>query len=442
MCLVAVLLLAFTFRLLPVSSYYNLSEQSQRKIAYFSDAGGYAQYARFISSESWSLFTDSVTAKKNSYTAFRTPLYPLFISKINDIFGTKPLPVILIQICLDTITTLFVFKIALAVFKKEKTALLAAFFYAISPLAVMFSSSIYAESFFTFFFTLTLLVFVWSLEKQKYRYFVLAGFLLGLSTLIKPVSFYFVTVLAIVILCTGNGNGTTAGKKIKMILTVFFAFCLTIAPWQARNLYLFGHYSLTFQQGGELLAFNVGTCQAWEEHVNPQQVYDTIEQPYANIFDPFTRSAIEQKDAIDFMLTDTSGYIGCEGEGISHFFFTPNIFADRSSATRVSNTFLDSLSLSQKTEMQFSTLYLILLYGEYAILLAGLALLIIRKKNVAFAVLVLLTVMYFSVCAGVEGYYRYRYPVTPIIAVALAASLFELAQCKKLLQPTRSAELQ
>jgi len=427
-------------RLLPIRNYISGPEASREGVILQSDANGYHKMALIFYNQGIKGIFDARNEIYKSpeipyLTAFRTPIYPYFISLVYKFRGVDPLLVLLIQIGLNLLTIFLIFEIAVAVFKNNYLALLAAFLFAINPLAIMYSGSMYAESFFVFFFTLTIFSFVRACQQEKLNRFMMAGLLLGITTLIKPITLYFLPVLFAGLFFTRPPYVKTWKKYLIkcFVITIFFFIVLT--PWQLRNLALFNHYSISFQQGRELLVWRVGTCMAWTQNLSKSEVWSSLQKPYRGINNIFERSQAEQEQALSYIYHNPSQYLNCSLKGMKEFLVTKDISSDvgldnkfeklQNSVSLASNYFR-SFNVDKKVAKDMSKVYADLLLVRYLIIIIGLVFLLQDKKVRGFVIFSCLSIAYFMLVAGVDGYFRYRYLVEPIIILLTAASIWAI----------------
>ena len=227
-------------------------------------------------------------------------------------------------------------------------------------------------------------------------------------------------------------------KYLLSILVIAGTFFVVISPWQFRNLIVAGHYSLTWQQGRDLLVFREGTCLAWTQGLNRKEEWAIIQRPYIYIKDPFLRSSAEQQEAEKYFISNTSDFIGCTGKGLRNFFINKELFSVAGgneisqsgyqfASNGITNVFLHSLVPNNQFWLKVSKLYVYLLYFQYTLIIIGSVVLALNKKYQAYTLFFILTILYFAFLAGVDGYVRYRYPLTPIIAILTAASIFVIS---------------
>jgi len=440
-----IIFLGLFIRFLPIFTYLQERPGFREGVILHSDAKGYHDMALIFVDNGpegilYKLNDIYKSAEIPYLTAFRTPAYPVFIYLVYSIYGIKPLLVLLCQIFLNVMTAFLMFEISVLIFKKNYLALLSAFLYIISPLAIIYSVSMYAESFFTFFFTLTIFSFFYAQKKKKLIYFVATGLLLGLTTLIKPITLYFLPIFFITLIFSEKFSIVNLRKKVIEFCLILFFFFLVLLPWQLRNYLLFNHYTISFQQGRELLVWRVGSCIAQSDNLDKELVWSRIQEPYLNIPDIFVRSKAQQAAAIKYIKDNPVKFARCSLNGAKNFFVTKKMannlgigekheFLESLSSVGMISNYFRHFEFNKQTVDIISKTYVKFLYLQYVIIVFGITLLLKNKQSKSFTIFGILSVLYFMLIAGVDGYFRYRYPVLPILiilTVSSAWSIFEL----------------
>jgi len=178
-------------------------------------------------------------------TMAREPAYPLFLAGIYLIFGYNHLVVQIIQIILFLLTVILVYKIADIIFGRriaEYSMIVTAFF----PTLANYPAYILSETLFTFLLCLSIFICIKLYNEDKWIYYVLAGFMLGIVALCKAIMLPFILIvfLWIVVLKRENLRNVLL-KAICMVLI----YIVTVAPWMYRNYAHFGSFSL--REGSE-----------------------------------------------------------------------------------------------------------------------------------------------------------------------------------------------
>lgn len=183
----------------------------------------------------------------------RTPGYPLFISFIYFLFGSKPLFVIVFQIIIDSMTGIIIFKLT-RVITNYKIALIALILYTFEPHASIYSLSMYSDTIFVFFTTLFGYLFIKFLKEKNKLFLIFSAITLGIATLIKPSSVYLPVIAVITIIFKYR-------KKYRLIVQqslIFIVFLiLVISPWLVRNYIYYNKFFLSTSGEYNLLVLNI-----------------------------------------------------------------------------------------------------------------------------------------------------------------------------------------
>ncbi len=183
-------------------------------------------------------------------SAFRSPGYPLFLAFLYSLVGRDFFLISLIQCFIGALTCFLVYGIAKQIFN-EKIALVSALFYALAPYMILWTSGyILTEPLFIFLTLASLYCSLWLLpatEQDATRQVslaALAGALLALAALTRPVFFYFslLTIIYLMLKASWQKGAIT-----------FVAFALLMAPWVVRNYQVFGQMIFTTTGGGWVL---------------------------------------------------------------------------------------------------------------------------------------------------------------------------------------------
>lgn len=178
-------------------------------------------------------------------TAYRPVGYPALVGFLYYIVGHTPFVVKCIQALLDVGTAFLIFLILAG--HRNRVRVLAAGLWAFYIPAVLYSNLLLSETASAFLLTLTALLITRKTNSRKGT-LTSIGICLGLLVLMKPSAL----LLPILLLCFL--------PRIEISLKSFYpaaiAFLLVLAPWMARNYFLFDHLTLSSNGGINLLIGN------------------------------------------------------------------------------------------------------------------------------------------------------------------------------------------
>lgn len=200
---------------------------------------------------------DGFCAHPGHPTAFRPPVYPLLLAACraaNPPFDWHLL-IGIMQAGLGTATVLLTVLLARRIGLTELRSLLAGAVVAFDPLLLQYTSEAMTETIFTALMTLFLLMERRLQYASHPRSSLLAGLLLGLTSLCRPTVWPFAAMMA----------GTTIFRRwmkrdaddirwnLRTVSFFLFGVLLSVAPWLIRNASVFGKPILTTTHGGYTL---------------------------------------------------------------------------------------------------------------------------------------------------------------------------------------------
>jgi 4-amino-4-deoxy-L-arabinose transferase-like glycosyltransferase len=165
-----------------------------------------------------------------SFSVLSPPVYSMVIALSSLIFRDGEFGVKVLQALADSGTVVIIYLITIEIFDR-RTAILTGSAWVLYPFAIYTALYIGPESIFTCALSGTMLATVYAIKTQSLRYYCAAGFLLGLTTLIRGTTQWFPLFLVI---CFGLVQPRT--RKVffhSLGLLVFFG--LVIMPWGIRN---------------------------------------------------------------------------------------------------------------------------------------------------------------------------------------------------------------
>lgn len=168
--------------------------------------------------------------KEGNLMAYRPPLFPLFITGIQYLFGTTVEAVRIVQAVVGAIVCVLIFYMGWII-GGARAGIIAGMLSIIYPPLIFYSTQILSENLFIFLTLLAVLCVSVSGSNPHARWRILAGVCFGLSALTREVGLFVAFgTLAWYLLNQGNillGFG-------KWLIIVLFAL-LTISPWTLRN---------------------------------------------------------------------------------------------------------------------------------------------------------------------------------------------------------------
>jgi 4-amino-4-deoxy-L-arabinose transferase-like glycosyltransferase len=170
-------------------------------------------------------------------TAFRAPLYPLFLAVIYSVFGHQFLAVRIIQAVIGASLPLVVYVLGRRLFD-DRVAGIASWVMVFYPMFVLYPLALITENLFFLLVPLAVLYLLKAMDTSRRSCYLLAGLLLGLSILTRSVMSGFV-LLILPWLWHYTSSKREALKNWGLILLIVTV--LTI-PWSIRNSLLYGQF--------------------------------------------------------------------------------------------------------------------------------------------------------------------------------------------------------
>ncbi len=172
-----------------------------------------------------------------SYPVFTPPLYAIFLAVCNYGFGSPEFAVKVLQAFADSLTVVITFLIANRIFGRP-TALLSSILLIFYPFSIYPVTYIGPETFFTLFLSLFLLLSIYAVTYQRANYYVGAGLILGLATLMRGTTQFYPVFWLILLLAFH----TVTSRVVCGYIAFCLCFVLVIMPWTIRNYVVLGEF--------------------------------------------------------------------------------------------------------------------------------------------------------------------------------------------------------
>ena len=172
-------------------------------------------------------------------TAFRAPLYPLFLALIYSAVGHQFLAARIVQAAVGALLPLVVYVLGRRIFD-SRVAVAAAWLMVFYPMFLVYPLALATENLFFLLVPLTLLCLIRAMDTSRGSYYALAGLLLALCILTRSVISGFV-VLLLTWLWYYIPKKRDALKNWGLIL---LPVAMLTVPWSVRNSLLLGQFAL------------------------------------------------------------------------------------------------------------------------------------------------------------------------------------------------------
>jgi len=395
--------------------------------------------------------TFNTSVDSNQAMFLRTPGYPFFISIIY-FFTNSDVWIIFIQYIIFLLTSFVIFKIALELVNNKNIAKYA-FLISLFDLArIYFVQVLLTETLFTFLITIFILYTIRFLKYFTLRDIITASIILGLATLVRPITIYFIPIFILFItlfILRKKENLNTS--PINAIIYLVLPIVLTVGSWNLRNYYLSGVFDICsikgangyfYKKGAILSKLNGITFLEQKEkmeeewgvlvktnkefkNMNEMEISKYLEkETISTILEhPFVFLSIQLRGLFTIIIdTGTANYAVLyrahkEGSGILADMNTMN-FYDFIIKLISNHTVLILFSLVGV--IYILPLYIFAIYGTYKIILSKE---IYNKYIVVFLFLFIGYMVYFS--TGVESFSRFRIPLMPLLYILSAYGLYQ-----------------
>lgn len=170
-------------------------------------------------------------------TAFRAPLYPLFLALVYLFFGHHFLAGRVVQAIIGAFLPLVVYFTGRRVFD-QRVARIASWVIVFYPIFLFYPLALVTENLFFLLVPLMMLALLKAADTSRRAYYLLAGFLLGLSILTRSIISGFLLLILPWLWYYGSGKREALKNWILVLLPVA---ALTV-PWSIRNSLLYGQF--------------------------------------------------------------------------------------------------------------------------------------------------------------------------------------------------------
>jgi hypothetical protein len=380
------------------------------------------------------IFSQEIFFNKE-FGTMRVPLYPAFLAIIK-LVSNNIYSIIFVQLLISFVNFFLIYKIG-NLFSKDiaKISILLA---VINLNLINGSIFVLTEAIFLPFFLSFIYFFLKDIEENKNNKLFLSIFLsaifLGISTLIRPLAYYFFILIFI-----------TFVKKdfilnLKKFLIFIFVFSIVLSPWCFRNLHLFGYYKLTNSTGPNLTGYYLPYL---ESNNNDKLIISEVrKQNYKFLqkeIDYSQNPFLVNKKEIEFFKQKIENYSILTFaetwlEGNIKFLFSPPI-VDTFYLLDIKKTNYSSINKNSFLEKSFIFIFnnenkilsysLIISIILICILrfLAFIAIFTLNKKDFLKFFIFYLIIIINLVLTGPIGNARYRIVVEPIFIIMLSISI-------------------
>jgi len=343
-------------------------------------------------------FSRALVSEENPLpTSTHAPLYPYFLAFFYQ-FGTKPFVYFIIQLIQAMIFTFaiyFVFKTTRLIFN-DSVGRITEWIVALYPALIYYTTKLVPTTLFLFLISLTICLIINSKEKI-FLYYLLCGFVLGMSILCDPVAFVLYPVIFIWFLVCKKIN------FFRVCLIILISF-IVLLPWTIRNYKVHRTFVPVTTQFG--VNFWIGNNQnatgtdfykiksiKTEDYILMTQILPSDIQDSLNKISEFERTRFYLHRGFDFILHNPVKFLNLLIKKLYYYWW-----------------FAPSSEYSSKDLQKYRVLLYISYIPALILGLAGIFLSIKNRKPVLFILLSIFFISGLYIFTHV-GLIRYRMPV-------------------------------
>lgn|GEM_PF-6296529 len=182
------------------------------------------------------------------WTTHWPPLQGYVLAGIYAIFGSEPRVGRIFQDVYGLIILLLIFLIGKKLFS-VRIALIGALVFAVHPVFIYVSNTLYSETLFTTLLLTTFYSLMRAIELKRWPYFAVSGVLLGLAMLARPVAIFVLPAIFLWLLVKNRFLYT-----VTMFALILIMASVTISPWIYYNYAKYGKVFFITQEGAHSLA--------------------------------------------------------------------------------------------------------------------------------------------------------------------------------------------
>lgn len=394
----------------------------------------------------------------------RTPGYPVFLAVVYGIAGDRPTAVVSAQILMSLGTLVLTWWLATTLFGSS-TAIAAIVLLATEALSLGYSMMLLTETLFTFLWTGLGVAIVLFQRRPGPSSAFLAGLLLSLATLVRPVSYYLIVPAVVGCALWSLCLGIPRRRAALAAVALFLPFALLVGGWQLRNKALTGSGQLSRIEGANLLFFRGAAVVARRDGVSLEEARRRLGRGSYQELHPETQEWTQEqlsqrwsREGLELMLKHPLIAAEISARGAARIFLGPGewpLARVLGFQWSVSGPLGDVLRLAPSDYWRrwvmarpllvilslFAALHLLVTYaGNLACLLVAVKPPRVFDQWPVHAALCSMAILLIVVSAGPESYYRFRAPLSPLLALYGGAGLMaigrSLGTCPRFSRPS------
>jgi 4-amino-4-deoxy-L-arabinose transferase-like glycosyltransferase len=408
----------------------------------------------------------SVYEQERGYReAARTPGYPIFIAFANLLSGGRSWFIIVLQCILEGLLACGIFALATFLLSRVLPGLIAAMLYAIHPHQALYTTQVLSEMLFTFVFFFSIAAFVYFIYNKRAIPVLIAGGLLGIATLIRPIAFFFFLPAMLLIIVVYRMQLKRGIIWAAAFIVIFF---MVLSPWYIRNYLTFDRIMISAIGNWNIGYYNAAMVIAQKEGISlreaQQQIGEEVQKRYA-IPDEEYQYASDNPQicaqiaryGFEVIRRNPGRYAALHAIGFLHVFvpmeyaFLYKLFA-RGGVEKVSETKAISKEVigglfSGRLDLMFRSImnerfrkfpwwftlvwFSFSLFQLFIYIFAFKGFIHFWKYERVLFLLFLLTIIYFAILPGPVGDARFRVPAEPLFVLLAGVGIARVKRVKR-----------
>ncbi len=374
-----------------------------------------------------------------NHEVFRTPGYPLLLAISKGVFQTY-WSIIFIQLLCTLGISILIFKICQKILSNN-LSVFAAILFLIEPSVIVYTITAASDIPFTFLFILS--IYLMFFRNVSYGNSILSGLLLGLATLIRPISLYFIPI-ALISYFVFNFKKEKYSKLILNLLILIVFSSLILLPWFVRNYRLFHKVTLSSLPSYNLFHYNLPEYYSYTKNIHPEEARDILKQDLN--FKVLNDDELRRGEYMDILGDISSTHIKGNFVGYTRFHLLKTIPFFISSSIKNAFVMKDAILGVTESNIKYHNISSEILKGNikelfrilksewlffieriiWGILLILALCSVFIKENRKISVLFITIIMYFAILTGPVSYVRYRLPIQPFLIVLTVVTLKQI----------------
>jgi len=345
------------------------------------------------------------------------PGYPFIVGIFRLISSTNFIPIIILQIILSSLTCLYIFKIAELLLESKLLALISGMLVAVSVTSIALANGILSETIFFFLFVISMFLYFKGIIKRQSMFLIYSGIIGGIAVLVRSTTIFFPAIIIYIALLIPIGCTSYNRKEIIKFSAIAALIMISIPMlWSARNYSKYDTFIISGTGAGAAQNYLAGMVNFTAED-RPKWQYKSVRDSMIFAVTPDANTANFKK-----YYTDAKQYV------TSTFKKYPTLFIKQYFEVIAENiTIVSGLHFQQlpRYSKHFNKWELALYKGnksQVIFIFSLLGFLIIARKNLRTASILLIIMFYFALTSGVTFWQGSRIFYPAIISQSIFVS--------------------